>query len=93
MQLHQKNDSDFNFNEEERAAFNCVQPGAYLYGYCGGRFGRDSYGDKLVLSKTYKSVTVLEDGVQDTSFEIHSWADLVKSSNNHLKHEINGEDY
>lgn len=85
MQLNQKTDN--NFTEEEQRAYNCIQPGMSLYGYCGGRFGRDSYGDKLVVSKTYEYVTVLEDGVQHSSFKISSWVDLVKSSNDFLERE------
>lgn len=27
-----------------------IEPGDVLYGYCGGAFGRDSYGDKIVVA-------------------------------------------
>lgn len=81
--LLQRNESGLTSKELE--AYNSIKPGMYLYGYCGGRFGRDSYGDKLVVSKTIDSVTVMEDGVKNCSFQIHSWLDLVNSSNSSLK--------
>lgn len=27
-----------------------IEPGDTLYGFCGGHFGRDSYGDKIVVA-------------------------------------------
>jgi len=35
-------------NEWLSQAVGLLTPGLVLYGYCGGRFGRDSYGDKVI---------------------------------------------
>jgi hypothetical protein len=77
-----------NIKDKEVLAKSLIQPGMYLYGYCGGRFGRDSYDDKLVLSVSNNQVTVRnENGRIENSFEIHSWVDLVEDSNMYLEQE------
>jgi hypothetical protein len=72
----------------EAKARASIKPGTYLYGYCGGRFGRDSHGDKLVL-KVYEDYLEVqeEDGTLNNSLTINSWVDLVNSSNSFLEEE------
>ena len=74
-------------------AYNSIETGMFLYGYCCGKFGRDSYGDKLVVSKSPNHIEVVEEnlagGHEKNSAEMDSddWFDLVQSSNNWLKEE------
>lgn len=75
--------------DQELAARLELKPGMFLYGYCGGRFGRDSFGDKEIVSVDMHSLVVREDGVLRTSFDIDSWVDLIKSSNDSIEREEN----
>lgn len=83
--LKQKGDT------EESQARNAIKPGMVLYGYCGGAFGRDSYGDKIVLEVHEDHLVVREEGFTRTSFtidgDIRTWADLIKDSNECLEQE------
>lgn len=38
-----------------------IAPGTILYGFCHGYFGRDSYGDKVVVAVGEKWIVVLDD--------------------------------
>jgi len=80
----------------ESCAREQVSPGAELYGYLCGAFGRDSYGTKTVTEVVkidegiYQIRAVDEDGVHHTSFDVGenaaiSFYSLVKSSNDALK--------
>ncbi len=40
---------------------NMLRPGATLYGYCGGDFGRDSYGKKRVEAVGHDWVIARDD--------------------------------
>lgn len=61
-----------------------VQPGVTLYGYCCGIFGRDSYGDKTVISVAGNTlICKTERGVMICG-DVHSWIDLITSSNEAL---------
>lgn len=82
-----------------RAAF---QPGMYLYGYCCGHFGRDSYGKKLIIKITRTSIEVIENGCHngeirkisnscDTTTNYFSWVELLESSNRDLEDPQNGQ--
>lgn len=40
-----------------------IEPGDTLYGFCAGRFGRDSYGEKVVVATGRDWVVAREDGM------------------------------
>ena len=42
-----------------------LRVGQVLEGYCGGSFGRDSYGDKRIEAIGHDWIVVREDGVPD----------------------------
>ena len=87
------------YSDEEACAKAAIQPGMTLYGYCGGRFGRDSYGDKVVIEVRTDSVVVedfsysceKEKGLIIKSFPIYSWVDLINESNRALEEAEAGE--
>jgi len=70
---------------EETKARSAFKVGLFLYGYCQGRFGRDSHEDKKILKVGDNSITVMENGVVSTSLPITSWIELLDSSNNELE--------
>lgn len=76
--------------EKDLETYNSIQPGMVLYGYCCGKFGRDSYGDKVVVRKTidYLEVQERRDDQRfnnSASMQADDWYDLVESSNSWLK--------
>jgi hypothetical protein len=73
-------------NSAQSKAKAQIVPGVILYGYCGGRFGRDSYGEKIVI-RVNDDNTILaeEDGRATNSFEIKDWVALIEDSNEFLK--------
>jgi len=77
-----KQEDGYNNESLARAA---IERGMYLYGYCNGMFGRDSYGKKLILEVMSNHVIVLEDGHTILGAEmdgkIFTWAALIESSN------------
>jgi len=81
--LKQRKDVD----PEQFESRDSIKPGMILYGYCEGRFGRDSYGEKKVLEVHEDHVVVMEDGHVLTSFTINDWTSLVESSNGALEEE------
>ena len=87
--LKQRNESGITGKDLE--AYQSIQPGMVLYGYCCGKFGRDSYGDKVVVRKTTDSLEVQEetrDGRRCTNWaemRPDDWFDLVESSNSWLE--------
>jgi hypothetical protein len=75
--------------DEQAQARKLLQPGMILYGYCGGRFGRDGYGDKIILKVRKDSVRVTnERGVEQDSFLIDDWVELIKQSNQSLAEKL-----
>ena len=68
----------------EQRVKDSLKPGMYLYGYCGGVFGRESYGDKKILSIGDEHITVEELGIVKHSTPIKSWQQLVTNSNTAL---------
>lgn len=89
--LRQRNKSGILGKDLE--AYHSVEIGMTLYGYCCGIFGRDSYGDKVVVRKTHSYLEVEEEGLDGTKYtntaNIRSdeWYDLVQSSNSFLERE------
>ena len=81
--LKQREDSD------ETNARNAIRPGNLLFGYCGGLFGRESYGDKKVVSVHSDHLVVTEDGhtlvSRTIDGESYTWAGLILDSNNSLE--------
>lgn len=74
--------------DDESLAKAAFHPGMYLYGYCCGFFGRDSYGKKLIIKITDDSIEVVENSVRnsaDTTTSYFSWVDLLESSNRDLE--------
>lgn len=72
-----------------------IKPGVKLYGYCGGHFGRDSYGTKLCVDSGYDSGTPWAvfreiDGYGDWQVIYGDSLDAVLDPNN-LEEEL-GED-
>lgn len=73
-------------NDEQLLARALVTAGSYLYGYCCGYFGRDSYGTKKVIKVGKDAVTVQnDDGSYQDSYRINDWVSLVKASNASLE--------
>lgn len=74
---------------EEYQAMMAIRPGMKLYGFCGGLFGRDSYGEKTILEVHEDHVVVTEDGFTMPSRKIdgdpYSWVGLIEDSNRALK--------
>jgi hypothetical protein len=77
--------------DEEVSARRAFGPGMFLYGYCRGLFGRDSYGPKQILSVHAVSagqdyITVREKGgyvlTGQIDGKIYTWRGLLESSNN-----------
>ena len=66
-----------------------IQPGLKLYGFCGGLFGRDSWGEKTVVAVRDNRIDFLEYDELGTSREvdgdIYTWAGLIKDSNRELE--------
>lgn len=69
----------------EIQARNLLKPGMMLYGYCGGDFGRDSYGDKKIIAVYEDHLVVEEEGHTLVSRTIHSWIKLIEDSNYYLE--------
>lgn len=76
-------------SSEESMAREAIKPGMVLYGFCGGLFGRDSYGEKTVQEVTREHLVVIEDGYTLVSREIngdpYTWVKLIEDSNKSLK--------
>ena len=79
-----------------------LKPGLVLYGFCGGKFGRDSYGDKKIcvveVVDDYSvgiglKLTVIDNGMYDTIFLIgeEDVRELIESSNAGYLHNIEEE--
>jgi len=72
-------------DDVEALARQVFVPGMFLYGYCGGLFGRDSYGDKQIVSVGGDYITVRErDGFINTGHidgRTHTWLGLLGRSN------------
>lgn len=68
-----------------------LKPGMTLYGYCGGVFGRDSYGDKTILLIKDNTIVVKEQQgskwLRSESYEIYDWKELIIESNSALESE------
>ena len=71
----------------QQEAYDTIKVGMTLYGYCCGYFGRDSYGDKIVVEKIPNYLVVAENGFTNGG-PISNWNDLVKSSNDALEQEM-----
>lgn len=73
--------------DPEDLARQAMQPGLYLYGYCGGIFGRDSYGPKQILDIQEELIVVSEltskGRVRRTGYT-NKWLRLLNSSNEAL---------
>lgn len=92
--LKQRNASDL--DEENALARSLLVPGATLYGYCNGFFGRDSYGDKTIVEVVGNVLCVREENGALNSAVIpnDSWVELVESSNRWLEDgENNGDGF
>ena len=81
---------------EDILAKNALFVGMKLYGYCGGLFGRDSYGEKEIVEIHENYLVVKYDNhMYTTSFaidgKIHTWAGLIEDSNSALE-EMEQED-
>lgn len=86
-------------------ALKVLVPGRILYGYCGGAFGRDSYGNKTIISaeiesdeykeKKFIRLTVTMDGVKDwiTLEDSNEVKNLIESSNRWLKEREEDDEY
>jgi hypothetical protein len=80
-------------NTEESAARAAFRPGMYLYGYCMGIFGRNSYGVKTIV-KVDGNLIVVTEMVWDytkqkyinvtNTANVDSWVELLISSNTSL---------
>lgn len=57
--------------------------GMTLYGYCGGIFGRDSYGDKKIVQIIGDYIEVEENGVTNYA-TVKNWIALLEDSNYEL---------
>lgn len=79
-QLKQVNKSDL--NQDQLIAREAFKPGLSIYGFCCGYFGRDSYGEKVIVEVGPDYLVVRENGVTCQSFEINNWLELLNSSNN-----------
>jgi len=69
---------------KESLARSAFRVGDTLYGYCQGIFGRDSYGNKRIISIEGDYIYVVEDTFNGPSYnngQVSSWADLLESSN------------
>jgi len=64
-----------------------IRPGMTLYGYCNGEFGRDSYGDKIVVEVGFRHLLVREPGGELNTANDVNWVELIKSSNRALEDE------
>ncbi len=79
IKLKQRLDDD-----EQHLARIQLTPGTELYGYCGGIFGRDSYGTKTVLSTTSNSILVEEFNGLKLEVVVEDWIQLIEDSNSYL---------
>jgi len=69
-------------DDEQSKARRAFQIGMTLYGYCGGRFGRDSYEDKKIVNIFGNIIEAIdEEGITHFSLEIEDWVNLLESSN------------
>ena len=72
-------------DDEESLARSAFRVGMFLYGYCGGLFGRDSYGEKEIVGLHGNTIIVKEkDGSthSGTVEGVFKWKYLLISSNN-----------
>lgn len=78
-------------NDDEILARQAFRVGMTLYGYCCGYFGRDSYGDKVIILMGPDWIKVRECIAHGSAIErtgvIDSWADLLSASNEALEEE------
>lgn len=75
-------------NDEDAQAKAALVPGLKLYGFMRGLFGRDSYGEKTILSVHHDHIVAREDGHTIVSRtidgDIYTWAGVVEASNEGL---------
>lgn len=78
--------------DKESLARQAFMPGMFLYGYCGGMFGRDSYGPNEIVSIVGNCITVkygnhYMNAVIDG--DLYKWSELLADSNS----DVDNEDY
>jgi hypothetical protein len=75
--------------EEHILAKVAFQEGMFLYGFCGGFFGRDSYGTKLITKISGNLIIVKEENGKvyhgTIDGKTYSWASLLEDSNDALQ--------
>lgn len=80
-------------DDEEILARQAFQPGLYLYGYCGGLFGRDAYGPNLILEIKGNDIIVKDENgnimIGTIDGNLFTWKELLQDSN----YDCNNPDY